>query len=298
MYVDLPVEKIDRNPDQPRKTFCPEALAELAGSIGSLGLLEPILVRPVAGGDRWLIIAGERRWRAAQVAGLDAVPCRVMDDLDDAAAFELSVAENVNRHDMTPIEEARAYATLTGYGRDPEAIARLFGKTTRYVARRLDLLKLTDEIALQVEAGSMTVNVAQQVALLEPANQQRVMFKVIRGDFANDNDALHYAYALRANEGEISMFAVEEPTEEQREAHVAAKRKVTTAVEKAERLAVLLDDLAAATPGEWAALGDTKAMQDRLDRMANQIVKARFNARQGAAIADAATLDVSPAVAS
>lgn len=293
-YEDLALDQIDRNPGQPRKHFDEEALAELAVSIKALGLLEPIIVRPVDG--RFLIIAGERRWRAAAVAGCTTVPCRVL-DVDEATAFELSVAENVNRHDMTPIEEAQAYRTLQGFGRDVDAISSLFGKTKKYVNLRLTLLDLTDELQEQVGAGRIAISVAQMTARLNPANQQAMLFKLMKGTFVNDNEALHMAYAMLQAEGQTSMFDVEEPDEAEREKRVKAKRQVKTLLDQTERLTEVLSELAALKPEDYAAVGlDCRKTLARLDRMGRYITKARFNARQGGAIAVArnAVSEVNP----
>jgi ParB family chromosome partitioning protein len=125
-YLDLAIDLIDRHPGQPRKHFDAEALAELAGSIAANGLMQPVTVRPVD--DRYVIIAGERRWRACQQAGLDTIPVRVI-EIGEEDAFVLSVAENVNRSDMTVLEETEAFAQLVAYGKTHDEIARLFGKS-------------------------------------------------------------------------------------------------------------------------------------------------------------------------
>jgi ParB family chromosome partitioning protein len=286
-YREIGLGRIQRNPDQPRKHFDHEALQELAGSLRANGLLEPIVVRPAPGKPKgwWLIIAGERRWRAAKLAGLPTVPCRIL-EVDEPTAFELSVAENVNRHDMNPMEEAQAYATLQGYGRDVTAIATLFGKTTRYISMRLELLQLTEEFADQVIAGRISPGVAQQTARLNAGNQQAMLFRLMKGEFANDNEAIHFAYALGQAEQQTSMFDVDEPDPAQRAARTQARKRVRSLVDRLDGLADGLSELAGMTPEEFADAhaGDTKVTLAKLERIHRLISKARFNARQGAAV--------------
>lgn len=288
-YRELAVARVEPNPDQPRKHFDPAALTELAESIKSNGLLEPIVVRPHPSKPAgwWLLIAGERRWRACKQADITKIEARIL-DVDEATAFELSVAENVNRHDMTPIEEAQAYATLRGYDRDVAAIAKLFGKTDRYVSLRMELLDLSEEAQAQVAAGRIAVSVAQQMARLNQGNQQAMLFRLMKGDFANDNEALHMAYALYQGQSQMSMFSLEEPTEEERDQRKRTKKRVLGLLDAAEKLGEVIADLSVVTPEEFAAAGtDSRRTLARLDRMARQITKARFNARQGSAVADA-----------
>src|SRR4051794_4774595 len=111
---EIPVELVRRNPHQPRQVFPEAELAELAESIRQSGVLQPILVRPLAGvAGEYEIVAGERRWRAAQKAGLKTIPALVR-ELGDDQAFEIAIVENVQRADLNPLEEARAYSSLMG----------------------------------------------------------------------------------------------------------------------------------------------------------------------------------------
>lgn len=288
-YEQMPVAAIEPNPDQPRKHFDPAALQELAGSIAKNGLLEPIIVRPVDGpGERHVIIAGERRWRASQIANLDAVPVRVL-DIGEEEAFVLSIAENVNREDMNPMEEADAFARLLDYGRTREQVAELFGKTTRFVGLRLDLLDLRDEIKDLVRAGTMATSVAQQVSRCSVANQQSVLFKFMRGDFANDNEAIHFAYALHQAEAQAGFFDVEEPDEEERSRRGAVRKTVLGMLTRVEKACDIVDEIAGLDPDTLADAfaGDGQRYLDRLDRLAKAVTAARFNARQGNTLAEA-----------
>ena len=136
---------IDRNPEQPRKHFDKDKLAELTQSIKDKGLLQPILVRPIkkSGQDAsYQIVAGERRWQAALKAGLDALPVLIR-DLSDQEVLEIGVVENVQRANLNPIEEAMAYQALkTDFGRTQEDIARAIGKSRPYIANMMRLLTL------------------------------------------------------------------------------------------------------------------------------------------------------------
>ena len=147
------IEELHPNRDQPRRTFDDDALGELAASIAEHGVLEPILVRKRAKGDGFEIIAGERRWRASQRAGLKEVPIFVR-ELSDAAAFEAALVENLQREDLNPIETARAFQRLSEeFGHTQEDIAQKVGKDRSTVANSMRLLKLPDDVLDMVEHG-------------------------------------------------------------------------------------------------------------------------------------------------
>jgi ParB family chromosome partitioning protein len=150
-----PIEDVHPNRDQPRKLFDEEKLQELAASIRELGVLEPILVRNRKQGG-YEIIAGERRWRAAQRAGLKAVPVFVR-DLSTREAFEAALVENLQREDLNPIETARAFARLVDeHGHTQESIASRVGKNRSTVANAMRLLKLPEDVLSLVEDGQLS----------------------------------------------------------------------------------------------------------------------------------------------
>ena len=154
----LRVADMEPNPAQPRKIFREDDLEELAASIRERGVLQPILVRPNPrqDGAAYEIVAGERRWRAAQRAGLDSAPALVR-PLDDAAAFEIAIVENVQRADLNAIEEAAGYARLVeDFGYTQERLAQGLGKSRSHIANLLRLLKLPDEARRMLEEGSLT----------------------------------------------------------------------------------------------------------------------------------------------
>jgi ParB family chromosome partitioning protein len=151
---DLAVELITPNPHQPRERFDDEALQSLSESIAENGILQPVLVRPRAGGS-YELIAGERRWRAAKLAGLEKVPALVR-ERDDAASLELALVENMARADLNPVEEARACAALVEeLGLTREEVGRRVGRSRVAVSNLLRLLDLPDEALTLLEAGDL-----------------------------------------------------------------------------------------------------------------------------------------------
>ena len=161
----VPIELLRRNPGQPRRNFDETELAELSESIRERGVLQPILVRPAPGAQgEYQIVAGERRWRAAQRAGLHAVPVLVR-GYDDAEVAEIAVIENVQRADLNPLEEAQGYRTLMDrFGRTQEAVSKTVGKSRSHVANTLRLLNLPATVREHVEAGRLTAGHARAIA--------------------------------------------------------------------------------------------------------------------------------------
>ena len=168
---EAPIELIRRNPDQPRRQFPDAELDELATSIREKGILQPILVRPAPGASgEFQIVAGERRWRAAQRAGLRTVPVLVR-ELDDLEVLEFGIIENVQRADLNPLEEALGYKALVErFGRTQEAVAQTVGKSRSHVANAMRLLALPDEVQEHILAGRLTAGHARAVAAaIDPA---------------------------------------------------------------------------------------------------------------------------------
>lgn len=152
---ELPVELVAPNPNQPRKQFDQEALQALADSLGESGVLQPVIVRPVAGGT-YELVAGERRWRAAQLARLETIPALVR-DRDDAQTLEAALIENMARQDLNPMEEARAVAALVEeLGLTREAVGKRVGRSRVAVSNLLRLLDLPDEAVALIEDGQLT----------------------------------------------------------------------------------------------------------------------------------------------
>ena len=157
-----PIESLRPNPDQPRKVFDRDDLEELAASIRDKGVLQPILVRSHPKQDGvWQIIAGERRWRAAQLARLTEAPI-IVKEMDDVAVFEVAIIENVQRADLNPLEEADAYRTLMErFGRTQDAVAGVVGKSRSHVANILRLLQLPEGVLQHVRTGKLSAGHAR-----------------------------------------------------------------------------------------------------------------------------------------
>ena len=169
--VRLPLQKIEPNPLQPRKTFDPEELDSLAESIRMHGIIQPLTVRKLPSGF-YQIIAGERRWRAARLAGLYEVPVVVI-EADDKKAMELALIENLQRSDLNPIEEALGYQELMGtYEMTQEQAAARVGKSRPAVANALRLLSLSPSVLELVRAGSLSAGHARALLPVKDESQQ------------------------------------------------------------------------------------------------------------------------------
>ncbi len=175
----LPISKVEPRRDQPRALFDEEALQELAESIAQYGLIQPITVRKLESGY-YQIIAGERRWRAARLAGLEEVPVRVL-EADDRRTAELALVENLQREDLNPIEEARGYrALMDEYGMTQEEAAKSVGKSRPAVANAMRLLSLTPEVLELVEKGRLSAGHARAlVPVLDPKLQLTAAREVV-----------------------------------------------------------------------------------------------------------------------
>lgn len=162
----LPTDMIAPNPNQPRREFDEQALQALAGSLGEQGVLQPVLVRPTAGGT-YELVAGERRWRAARIAGLQTIPALVR-EREDAAALEAALVENMAREDLNPIEEARACAALVEeLGLSRTEIGRRVGRSRVAVSNLVRLLDLPDEVIELLQQGTLSEGHGRALLLAE-----------------------------------------------------------------------------------------------------------------------------------
>lgn len=156
----VPIEHVVRNPKNPRKSFSEVELQDLASSIRQHGIVQPVVVRPVANG-KFEIIAGERRWRAAQLAGLADIPV-ISREVDDRTALELAIVENVQRSDLNPVEEALGYEQLIAeHGYTQNDLGEIIGKSRSHVANSLRLLKLPDQVRDMLFDGSLSAGHAR-----------------------------------------------------------------------------------------------------------------------------------------
>ncbi|MEZ5873007.1 MAG: ParB/RepB/Spo0J family partition protein [Nitratireductor sp.] len=195
----IPIEHIRANPANPRRHFNEDELADLTRSIGEHGIVQPILVRPVKGGDlggaKFEIIAGERRWRAAQRAGLHEVPV-ILRDVEDKQALELAIIENVQRADLNAIEEAQGYQQLIDeYDYSQNDLALVIGKSRSHVANTLRLMKLPSGVRAMVADGQLSAGHART---LVTASQPEVLAeKIVR-----DGLSVRQAEVLAQQDGE------------------------------------------------------------------------------------------------
>ncbi|WP_330340199.1 ParB/RepB/Spo0J family partition protein [Streptomyces sp. NBC_00557] len=258
-FINLKISEIAPNPEQPRKFFSEQAQEELTASIKENGLLQPVVVRPVEGAKvPYMLIAGERRWRSCQAAGLEVIPAKVVEGASEEEAYVLSIAENVNRADMTIMEEAGAYADLKAAGWTPAKIAKQFGKTETHITWRLGLLTLRPEVAEMVDNGQIKNNLAWHIAQLNPANQMVAAMRYVRGDFDSEAEAQHFANGLKLMEQQTSLTNETAPTAEEHETRKKAKAKAKDGLGKAEEVLIpLLEELAEKKPEDLAViLGD------------------------------------------
>jgi ParB family chromosome partitioning protein len=181
--AELPVDALVPNPQQPRKGFREEALDELAASIKSSGILQPIVAR--RRGERYEILVGERRWRAAQRAGLERVPV-VIRDASDAEALELALVENLLREDLNPLEEADAYQRLLGeFAWTQEDLAARIGRDRSSIANALRLRRLPEVIQEDLRAGRLTMGHARALlGLPTAADQLRLRERILAQDWS------------------------------------------------------------------------------------------------------------------
>ena len=179
----LPISQVESCAGQPRKQFDPDALADLADSIREHGIIQPLTVRKLSSGY-YQIIAGERRWRAARMAGLDQVPAIVI-EADDRKAMELAMIENLQREDLNPMEEAEGYRQLMEqYNLTQEETAQRVGKSRSAVANALRLLNLCPSVRAMVEDGRLTSGHARTILPLSPALQKKAADAVLKSDLS------------------------------------------------------------------------------------------------------------------
>ena len=179
----LPISQVESCAAQPRKQFDPDALADLADSIRQHGIIQPLTVRKLQSGY-YQIIAGERRWRAARMAGLTQVPVVVI-EADDRKAMELAMIENLQREDLNPMEEAEGYRTLMEqYGLTQEETSQRVGKSRSAVANALRLLHLSDEVRALVEEGKLSGGHARALVPLTAELQKKAAAAIIKDDLS------------------------------------------------------------------------------------------------------------------
>ncbi len=260
---NVPLDRIDPNPDQPRLTFDEDSLQELAASITEHGVLQPILVRPGTDG-RYQLIAGERRWRSAQIAGLRNIPALV-EEIDDETALEIAIIENLQREDLSPLDEALMYERMTTeHGYSLRKLAQKLGKDKGYIENRLRLADAPSEIKQLVSLRKDTLSHAYELLKVDDARKRRKLAEqVARGELS--------LVKLRERiDGKPGKAAVEtEPEPEPQPEPVAVEEAPEPVLADAprtadgdlqsakERLAEALDELSAALRTQDALRGAT-----------------------------------------
>jgi len=216
----LPIEAIERNPEQPRKRFDELKLEELAASIREHGVVEPILVRK--DGGKYRILAGERRWRAAARAGLKEIPA-VVREASEREAFELALVENLQRADLNAIEEAEAYDVLVSdHGLTQEEIAKRVGKERSTVANALRLLKLPEDVRDSVRDGQLDMGHARALLGIDDA-------EAIRKAAAR---AIREGLSVRATEALVRALTQKEKKEPPKKAETPAIKDLTQRLQR------------------------------------------------------------------
>jgi ParB family chromosome partitioning protein len=223
----IPVDAIRPNPEQPRKKFTEQSLQELADSIRAHGVLQPIIVSPVKGSaDRYELVAGERRWRAAQLAGLHLIPALVKEAYKDES-LQLALIENLQREDLNPIEAAAAFDRLAGeFGLKHEEIAQRTGKDRATITNFLRLLKLPAEVQQLLSDGKISTGHAKALlAVSSVQEQRRLAAKVVAKDLS-----------VRAIERLVSQFAGDGASKSKQAKQKQLDANIRAAVQDLERV--------------------------------------------------------------
>ncbi|MER6367394.1 ParB/RepB/Spo0J family partition protein [Streptomyces mirabilis] len=322
----LPIESIERDENQPREIFDEEKLQELADSIKEIGVQQAVTVRYVGRG-KYVLISGERRWRASQMAGVTTIPAMVMHGLEGGSetleGFTRSVAENLGRADMSPLEEARAFDKLVKFGLTAEEVARRIGKSWNHVDNRLQLLKLVPAVQEALIKGHLPVGLAWYAAQISPANQNAFLARWSRGQFATIRDAEGFCQRVRAEEQDAAsqsvMFVLAEdapdPSEaddamfpelaeadiDRRERIVSDRNKLVGKIGKLGAAGEILQEIASMDPDELALLlsgahGGIPGNRMRIDHLRQVATKASQNLAKAATAATvrAGALRVAP----
>ena len=179
----IPIENVEANPDQPRRRFTPEGLEDLANSIREKGIIQPLIVRPhPAKEGAYEIVAGERRWRAAQVAQLHEVPA-IIRGYNDTEALEVAIIENIQRADLNAIEEAAGYRQLMfKFGHTQEKLAEALGKSRSHIANLMRLLNLPEEVQTMVSTGTLSAGHAR--ALITAPDPASLAKKIVKNSLS------------------------------------------------------------------------------------------------------------------
>jgi ParB family chromosome partitioning protein len=259
--IEIPIDQVGANPNQPRKSFNSNGLDELAASIKASGIIQPVIVRRK--GTNFELIAGERRWRAARMAGLDRIPA-IVRTVSDAESLELALVENLLREDLNPMEEAEAYAKLLAHFHwTQEDLAQRIGKDRSSIANALRLLRLPETIQNDLRDGRLTMGHARALLALDDPGQQMKL----------RDEILAQAWSVRATEDQVR--AVEQVS--------ATPRRPKPGRRRSAELAALEDALQRALLTRVRIVGNERrgkivvmyASADELERLAGLLQSAR-----------------------
>jgi ParB family transcriptional regulator, chromosome partitioning protein len=258
--LELAIDQLEPNPDQPRQTIDSVRLQELAASIRATGVVQPILVRPR--GARYQIVAGERRWRAAQLAGLEQVPVTVRDIPDDRL-LEVALVENIQRQDLSPIEEAQAYSRLVEtLGLSQEDLAQRVGRERSTVANALRLLRLPREIQELVATVRLDAGHARAILALDTAEAQIALAR----------EAARKGLSVREVERRVAQARAPEPS-------AARRRDANTAAAEERLRAVLGTRVRIARRGKGGQLQIQFGSEAELNRLYESLLRVARGAR-------------------
>ena len=237
MLRQIPLDEIRTNPDQPRKRFDEGALGELADSIREHGLMQPIKVRP-AGDDEYIIVAGERRYRAHRLLEAETIGA-IVEETDEQDADEQAIIENLQRVDITALEEANAYQRMIDrYGYTPEDLAKRLGMAQPWrVSDRLALLTIREDYRDLYAKGHISTAQARQMTKLSPEGQGQLFEAINTGKIPGRAGLLAFTETIRDQERQVAMF---EPEPEEERPTEDDKRAVRTFMDRIEQVAALL----------------------------------------------------------
>jgi ParB family chromosome partitioning protein len=274
----LPITDIFPNPNQPRKDFDPVKLEELSMSIKEYGVRQPILVTPR--GSRYMIVAGERRYRASLLAGLTEMPA-VIDEISDALVEELALLENIQREDLNVIEIALAYKSLIDRGWTAEQLAQKMGfKQIWRIDEKICLLNLTDENRKLVIDGTLSNAQAQEMARVDPDKQELIRRRIISGELSTYNKLRAFVDGLLMLENQDNLFVLQTITEEDRQSIDSVKTLLGT-----------IERLVSQTSSDVLkkAAYHSSITPERIDLIINHLMKLRKVALAGEAMKTAAS---------
>ncbi|MDQ1018896.1 ParB/RepB/Spo0J family partition protein [Streptomyces afghaniensis] len=322
----VPLDRIDRDPNQPREVFDQEKLEELAASIKEIGVQQAISLRYIPATKRYMLIAGERRVRASRMAGKADIPAMVTHGLEGGSetleGFERSVAENLSREDMTPLEEARAFKKLMDFNLTAEEVAKRVGKSWNYVDLRLALLDLVPSVQEALLKGHLPVGLAWYASQISPANQNAFIARWTRGQFNSPREAEMFCTRVRneeqaaasqsvmfvlaedapkADKVDDSMFPELAVDVDKREQIVADRAKLVGRIGKLGAAGEILQEIADMDPDTLALLlsgahGGIPGNKMRIDHLRQVATKAASNLAKAATAATvlAGALRVAP----